>query len=238
MKQNPTSYKPTDKLCDIVCSDDAMLQVLNRFEIPLGFGEATVQQVCDKHNVDCATFLCIVNVIHQGTSYIKDETTISITSVIDYLRHSHHYFLNFRLPRIRKKLVKAMEMDANGKIQTLILRSFDEYALEMRHHMDDEDHKLFQYMTELLQGKCRENYNAMVFAEGHHPLNDSHVEARLSELKNIIIKYYPAEQNNLLLNSALEDIFSCNKELTNHCMIEDVILIPAILKLEKQILNR
>lgn len=76
------------------------------------------------------------------------------------------------------------------------------------------------------------------FAEGHHPLNDSHVEARLSELKNIIIKYYPAEQNNLLLNSALEDIFSCNKELTNHCMIEDVILIPAILKLEKQILNR
>jgi len=236
MKKYRTSYKPSDKLCDIVCSDDAMLQVLNRFEIPLGFGEKTVQQVCDERQVDCATFLCIINLIHSEVAYSVNDMAVSIPSVMEYLRHSHHYFLDFCLPRIRENLVKAMQI--TNKMTELILRAFDEYALEMRHHMNDEDQKVFTYVSGLLQGQREGNYNVLAFAEDHHPIDDSHVEARLSELKNMIIKYYAAEENDLLLNSVLEDIFSCDRELSNHCLVEDSVLIPAILKLEKQLPKR
>ena len=59
------------------------------------------------------------------------------------------------------------------------------------------------------------------------------VEAKLGELKNILIKYYPAESSNEL-NSVLFDIFTCEEDLASHNYIEDALFIPAIKKLEQE----
>ena len=56
---------------------------------------------------------------------------------------------------------------------------------------------------------------------------------KLTELKNIIIKYCPAKANENLLNAALFDIYACEAGLESHCKVEDYIFVPAILKLEK-----
>ncbi len=48
-------YKPTDKMGDLICENYALLQVMSRFGISLGFGDKSVQEVCDMNQVDCST---------------------------------------------------------------------------------------------------------------------------------------------------------------------------------------
>ena len=59
-------------------------------------------------------------------------------------------------------------------------------------------------------------------------------KAKLTELKNILIKYYPASSSNEL-NSVLFDIFTCEQDLASHNYIEDYLFIPVIQKLEYNI---
>lgn len=61
------------------------------------------------------------------------------------------------------------------------------------------------------------------------------IDAKLKELKNIIIKYYPAGGNDYLLNAVLFDIFSCEQDLASHCRVEDYLFVPAVLRLEKEV---
>ena len=59
-------YKPTDKMGDLICENYALLQVMSRFGISLGFGDKSVQEVCDMNQVDCNTFLIVVNFLGEG----------------------------------------------------------------------------------------------------------------------------------------------------------------------------
>ena len=51
------NYVPTDKMSDLICGNYTLLQVMSRFDLSLGFGDQTVQEVCRANGVDCKTFL-------------------------------------------------------------------------------------------------------------------------------------------------------------------------------------
>lgn len=40
----PRSYKSTDKMSDLICENYALLQVLSRFGVSLGFGDKSVRR--------------------------------------------------------------------------------------------------------------------------------------------------------------------------------------------------
>ncbi|MGI6218252.1 MAG: hemerythrin domain-containing protein [Bacteroidaceae bacterium] len=224
------NYLPNDKMCDLICENYTLLQVLSRFELPLGFGEKTVEEVCRENGVDCSTFLSVVNFILDGcTQMAEDPGQISVPSLMAYLQQSHHYFLDFYLPFIRRKLIEAIDCSSENKIAYLILRFYDEYVGEVRKHMDYEDENVFTYVEALLSGQRSEHYRISTFARRHGA-----IDAKLTELKNIIIKYYPEKEKNLLLNAVLQDIFSCEQELSSHCKVEDLLFIPAVTELERK----
>ena len=60
------------------------------------------------------------------------------------------------------------------------------------------------------------------------------IEMKITELKNILIKYYPGAGTNML-NSVLFDIFATEEDLASHTRVEDYLFVPAILALEKQL---
>ena len=72
-----------------------------------------------------------------------------------------------------------------------------------------------------------EGYSIDVFRRHH-----DQVEAKLAELKRIIIRYYPSGSTNEL-NGVLFDIFTCERDLASHNDIEDRLFIPAIKRLEE-----
>lgn len=228
----PKTYKPTDKMSDLICENYALLQVLSRFGVSLGFGDKSVQEVCDMNGVDCPTFLIVVNFLTEENDRMQDHLArLSVPALMDYLQRAHSYFLDFQLPSIRKKLIEAIDFSLSDKVSYLILQFFDDYVGEVRKHMEYENKQVFTYVRDLLEGKRTEEFSIGVFARHHDQIN-----VKLTELKNIIIKYYPANGDNQLLNATLFDIFCCEEDLASHNRVEDYLFVPAIMELEKGVI--
>jgi len=100
-------YAGDDRMCDLVCDRYAVLQVMSRFGIALGFGDKTIAEVCAESRVDAATFLAVVNMLMNFGNGAELAGEVSVRSLTDYLHNSHGYFLDFRLPAIRRKLIEA-----------------------------------------------------------------------------------------------------------------------------------
>ena len=227
-------YTPTDKMSDIICDNYSLLQVMSRFDIPLGFGDASVEEVCQTNQVDCHTFLAVVNFINKGHSRSSlPYVDLSVQALMYYLKNAHHYFLDFQLPTIRRKLLEAIDCSTDGEVTILILKFFDGYVQEVRNHMNYEDAHVFTYVEKLLKGEKDEAYDINMFVRHHH-----HIDEKLTELKNSIIKYYPVNQNAYRMNSVLFDIFNCEKDLALHTDVEDYLFVPAVLQLEENIKNK
>ena len=221
-------YTGDDRMCDLVCDRYAVLQVMSRFGIALGFGDKTIAEVCAENKVDTATFLAVVNMLMNFGNGAELAGEVSVRSLTDYLHNSHSYFLDFRLPLIRRKLIEAIDC-GHSDVSFAIMRYFDQYVAEVRKHMNYEETTVFPYVRSLVQGKSGNGkYHIGIFSKQH-----DQVESRLAELKNIIIKYYPATGSNEL-NSVLFDIFSCATDLASHNRIEDNLFVPLIAELERK----
>lgn len=207
----------------LINDNSLLLMVMSRFGISLGFGDKTVEAVCSEQNVDCETFLAVCNFISFQN---VNGNTVSIEPLIEYLKKAHSYFLDFNMPLIRRKLIEAIDCSGRDQVAMLILKFYDVYTEEVRRHMDYEDKDVFTYIDTLLSGKYTEGYSIDVFASGHHQIN-----TKLKELKDIIIRYLPQRENNLL-NAVLFDIINCEQDLVSHCKVEDTLLIPAVRELE------
>lgn len=211
---------------DLVRNNSALILVMGRFDISLGFGDKTVREVCRTHHVDEKTFLAVVNYV-AGRDYRFED--VSLPSLIRYLKQSHEYFLDFNLPNIRRKLIEAVDCSDGNDIAMLIIRFYDEYVQAVRKHMEYENEVVFSYVEQLSQGHLKRNYTISEFASKHAPIGD-----KLKELKDVIIRCYP-EKNNYLLNAALLEIISCEQDLTSHCQIEDKLFVPAVKLIEQQL---
>jgi len=224
-------YTGDDKMMSLIASDYRIINVMSRFGIRMGFGEATVREACVMYDVDCDTFVAVVNFLVDG--YVPDDVVseISPRAIIDYLKRSHSYFLEYLLPAIRCKLLDGIQVSMTD-VSFLILKFFDDYTAEVTHHMDYEERTVFCYIDSLLKGRLLEGYKISTFSDHHEE-----VVSKLRELKRIIICYCPPNADANLLNAALYDIYRCGEELWHHSQVEDHVLVPVIESLERSISN-
>ena len=200
-------FRETNRMSDLLTQDRRAMQIVNRFGIPMGVGDKTIDTVCREHGIHTPTFLAIVN---NGQSD-RPATEIDLPTLQTYLRNAHTYFLEFLLPRLRRQLIEAINPTVtDNKIPLLIVRYFDEYVQEIRIHIQHED-----------EGRME-----------NHATDDRHITEKLHELVNLIIKYYPAHSTypfaNELMTNVLMGIYQTEEELKTHCSIEDDILRPAL----------
>lgn len=209
--------------------EEDAIQIISRFGLEMGVGEQTIAEVCESHDVHTPTFLAIVNykVFHQHVV----PADIDIPTLQRYLHNAHTYFLDFRLPRLRRSLIEAIiPADPTTKIPGLILRCYDEFVDEIRTHIEHE--------------------NAGLFDEHEH--DDQRITDKLTEIKNLIIKYYPRKEGGertkdegagmkeigYLLISVMSDLWHTEQDFADHCAIEDDILRPALLKTKDRFAKR
>jgi regulator of cell morphogenesis and NO signaling len=207
-------YKGSDKICELMSHEEDAIQIISRFGLEMGVGEQTIAEMCKSHNVHTPTFLAIVNykVFHQHVV----PADIDIPTLQRYLHNAHTYFLHFRLPRLRRALIEAIiPADPTTKIPGLILRCYDEFVDEIRTHIEHE--------------------NAGLFDEHEH--DDQRITDKLTEIKNLIIKYYPTQPTSTegtvtyTLISVMSDLWHTEHDFADHCAIEDDILRPALTKI-------
>ena len=228
---NHTHYRATDKLRELINDNGSILFVMSRFGIPLGFGDKTVGEICTAKGVDTATFLAVAN---YTSGHEWDDAELSLQQLIDYLKRAHLWFLDFNLPAIRRKLISAIDCSGKDEVALLILKFYDDYVAEVRRHMEHENSTVFAYVESLMKGYLNRDYTIETFAEKHSS-RDSRLSDKLSELKSVIIRYYPQEGSAEELHSVLFDIINCENDIATHCLVEDNLFVPAVVRLEESL---
>ena len=223
--KNVKMYEAGDKMISVIRDNYNILQAMNSFGIYLGFGDKTVDEVCKEQGVDTFTFLTVINYTVNGYEDKLGLDMISIPTLLKYLRASHDYYLDFQLPLIRRELADAL--DEKDNLARLILKLYDEYAHGVTVHMRYEEKHVFPYVQKLLDGEMSDNYDIDTYSKHH-----SQLDTKLRELKNIIIKYLPADgpHNNKLM-ATLYDIYNNEEWLHLHCNVE-LNGIPGMVKHE------
>ncbi len=219
-------YQPTDSMSALICDNYPLLQVMSRFGIPLGLADRTIGEVCGENGVDTKTFLAVVNLmLHQNNrAYKVNLEGLSLGDLMRYIRNSHIFYIDFRLPNIRRSLVEAL---SQSDMAHLIIRYFDDYVTHIKEHLRYEEERLFPYINRLLDGEACGDYSVDLFSEKH-----DHIDEPLTEFKNVIIKYYSGESSYEIM-SVINDLLSCAGDLMAHNMVEDRLLVPLIRKMEE-----
>ena len=228
-------FHGSDPMIDVISEDYRMLQLLSRFGISLGFGDQTVAETCAKAGVDTQTFLTVVNYIKAGTHvHVGDlAQRISLPDLVRYLKRSH---TDYRIPELRRKLLGTLDMTLNNQIAPLILKFFDESAREVTMHMEYEEQHVHGHIEQLLQNRLpAESFYRVV--RNRHVSHDS-IEKSFSELKDVIMKYYPAEADAHVLNDVLMDVYMLEEDLLSHCRLEDTLLAERVRVLEDEVRER
>lgn len=233
------------KLADVIHLDYLLIPIIGRFGIELGFGNKTIQEVCNERNIHLSFFLEIINSYHNHDYFPEDELQdYPISLIVEYLSNTHNYYLNYKIPEL-DELVKlfiessSKENEANNK---LIANFYEKYKKELIRHLKLEEANLFPYSNELkLAVETTQISEALLIKIRNNYISkndDDHfdLEEKLDDLKNLIIKFLPPVQRKDLLEKLLIELFRLENDLNDHSRIEDKVLIPKIIQLENKII--
>ena len=219
-------YTENHRLGDVIAEHYQLLVLLSRFDIPLGFGDKSIRTVCAERNVDSKTFLAVVNYVATGDS--TNYHDISILEMTKFLRLAHKYYTEYLFPVLREKVKDVASGTQDTKMAELVVKLFDSYVTEVRKHLLYEDNVIFAYADRLAKGEDDESgFRLSKYIRAH-----DNIDSKLTELKNIFIKYYPTGSVTRQVNHVLYDLFACEADLASHCDIEDNLMIPAVIEIE------
>jgi len=231
MKNITTIFNKSMKMSDLIDADYRLLLLLMRLEIPLGFGDKSVEAVCSQSGFDPDCFIFLVNFqLNKSILDVEKEfNLLPLEPFLVYLKKSHSYFLEDRLPNIRRKL-KMIYGEEEKEMRDIVLLFFDNYVREVYDHMNYEDDVVFPYVWSLFGNNIVEDYSIQVFEDRHNNIDET-----VSELKRILMKYVSAIKDQKLMTNILLELYMAQEELESHTYIEDYLVIPRVRLMEKKI---
>ena len=225
------------KMADIIGSDKRALVLLPRFGIELGFGDLTIKEVCASRNINLDFFLLMINVFLNKNFFPNEKLhSVDVDLLLSYLENSHKYYLEERIPYL-EKLLNEFKQNVSHPATKQLEKFFNQYIVEVKEHLAYEDQTAFRYVAKLSDyikrnktGVFEIDYRIGVFEERH-----DNIEEKLSDLKNLLIKYFPATNDRYIRIRILNELMDFEEDLINHARIEDKVLIPIVEQLEQKV---
>lgn len=240
-------FIPDTMLADIIHADYQLIPVIGRFGIEFGFGNKTVKEVCHEKGINVLFVLDIINSYHDDDYFPKERLQQYPASlIIDYLSRTHNYYLSDKVPEIQDYIAE-MELNVslnNLKNIKLLDKFFADYIKELSRHLNYEDDVIFPYIKDLESSlNMKFVSNALIKKIKKEPIdqfekNHDNIEVKLSDLKNLIIKFLPPVLCASTCQKLLIELFRLESDINNHSRIEEKVLIQKVKQLEKEILKQ
>jgi len=212
------------KLAEIINADCRLLYVLPRFGIKLGFGDATIIDVCKKYGVDenLFTLICNIYAFDDYVPKICDIYNIPLEGIMLYLKKSHSDYLNKRIPHIIQH-VEYLAGEHHTREQSIIEQFCESYKKEVIAHFSYEEEVVFPYINSLINKCANQQFKIDDFLDNH-----SNIEDKLNDLKSIIMKYVEPYSDDDANSDLLIDLFQLDEDLKRHTIIEEKILVSLV----------
>ena len=227
-------FTKDDKMVQLVQANYNLLPVIHRFGIRLGFGNKNVEELCRQYDVNTDFFLAMVNTYHNKNFFPKDRLLeFSPLLIVDYLKKTHAYYVEYSLPRIEKLIHRLLESTPEQNSEMKMIEQFYlAYKKKLVEHFDEEEQDVFPLVEKLVlhPGEVENKTFDSNFEKDHE-----RVDFELDDLKNLILKYLVPEYDELVCNRLMEEIYRFEKDIHDHSRMEDAILIPQVNQLMKAV---
>ena len=234
------------KMADVIHLDYRLIPIIGRFGIEYGFGNKTVEKVCNDNDINVWFFLEIINSYHNHEYFPKKQLqNFNVQLIINYLSNTHEYYLNNKIPEIQSYIDEMEKKVSQAHITNIKLLNdfFKGYQKELCEHLLNEDNIVFPYVLALEQAlKMKKIPDELLYKIQNEPIkkyerNHDNIEVKLSDLKNLIIKFLPPVLCKELCQKLLTELFRLELDLENHARIEDKVLVPKVKFIEKKLLE-
>ncbi|MGE5429902.1 MAG: hypothetical protein ACM3QX_02445 [Syntrophomonadaceae bacterium] len=225
------------KLADVILGNPYLMLMIEHLGLSLAVKEKTVEQVCMEKNISVDLFLSFANLFNGEVPSGKAEYSFNdIQTIIGYLQKEHQYYLDEMYPNILAYIDSMYEMNDHAEI-LMVGKFFNEYFDEVKEHLNYENDVVFPYIINLYNKLNKTeinnfplNYSASEYQEHH-----GNIEEKLTDLKNLLIKYLPQKNDQKIRRKMLFSLFELEYDLNIHTQIENSILLPLVKHMEKHL---
>lgn len=234
------------KMADAIHYNYLLLPVINRLGVQLGFGDQSIEAVCQQEGIDIDFFMVIINAFldHDINKTLKIQS-VSVEKVVSYLKATHQYYLERMIPEIENRINALIQHSEINQKQFLLVKNFfEEYKNELYSHIKLEEKSVYPYVIDVYLAFSNEELSPDLkkriesspiesYAQEH-----SDIESKLNDLKNILIKYLPKPKVSYLRNQVLNALFKLENDVNDHSRIENMVLVPMITDMENKLLQK
>jgi regulator of cell morphogenesis and NO signaling len=227
---------------EIVSGDFRAAAVFDKFGIDFCCGgKRKLDAVCRERGVSPADVLADLERACGATDVTQPRfADWSCSTLIAYIVDNHHAYVRRAMPAIKAHTDKVARVHGDGHPEMKdVDRIFDAVVAEMTTHMMKEEHILFPYINQLESTASEDcptpqspfgtvaNPIAMMEQE-HESAGDA--MARIRELTR---GFTPPDDGCTTFRVCLEELAAFERDLHNHVHLENNILFPRALRLER-----
>lgn len=217
-------------------------KVLNYFGVQFYENRGkTLTQICEENNLSESHLKELLETGSQEKPSKEELMSYPARLIIEYLKHSHQQFIKDRLPYILRLINEIDEKETSHLISDLkfVLPMFVE---DFIHHIYEEEDRLFHYVSSIEQSLASDNvaqesidlkdFSINEFISHHGDSDDE-----MKGIRGITDQYNVDDLDDMHLKVILKELQQFDSELTHHASIENEILFPKAIQLEKSYLK-
>ncbi|WP_299121111.1 iron-sulfur cluster repair di-iron protein [uncultured Tenacibaculum sp.] len=205
-------------------------------------GAVTVEKACKKNNVDQAILEKELSEVDKVVDKLQDFDSWSLDFLIVYIENLHHTYVRESLPLLSQYANKVAKVHGHHYEEVVIVNKlFHEVANELISHMQKEEQILFPFINQLVDAKKKkEVYKRPPFGTVNNPIKmmeHEHENAGgvLKEIARLTNNYTPPEGACNTFKALYAKLEEFEQDLHQHIHLENNILHPKAIKLEKEL---
>ncbi|MBW3470512.1 hemerythrin HHE cation-binding protein [Arthrospiribacter ruber] len=231
---------------ELVSGNYVFASVLHYFGISFfQYEQNSLQDVCQKHRIQPQ------QLIHELENWAKRKEPTSeelylrpIEVLVAYLKKKHYYFVRQELPFLSHMItgIQVEDKDYSNVLNDLRIL-FPLFVEDFIHHIHEEESRVFnriELLHNIEEGEFALN-DALVILEKQPiaSLADSHEvhDDEMVGIRKLTNNYFLPENAPVSMKVLYNELQVFEKELNIHAQIEDALLFPKAIELEREVLR-
>ncbi len=213
-------------------------QILQRYNVSQAHNLIYTYEELRDLNITPEFILTLLDIFEDQSSFNASSfEKFTLEVIVDYLRKTHTYYQTKKLLEIEQSIHLLVNAYPQAHPMLLLLNTFySDYKNHLNKHIEMEERELMPYIVNLERAAVTKNKKLETptltveqFINQHHD-----TEKDLEEVRTAILNYSPPEGNQTLYRILLSQLQIFEKDMAIHALIEDEVLLPRALALEKQ----
>lgn len=227
----------------IVKTDYRTAQVFEKYGLDFCCGgNRTIEEACKEEGLDPKEIFSALDHLDQAGPKEDNYDQWSLDFLVDYIVNNHHEFTRNKLPEIGRYAQKVAKV--HGKRHEELNEIYYEFTMlhtEIFNHLDKEERILFPYIKQLVeaeeQGTKPGNPAFGMAANPIAMMEEEHDEAgtTMAKIRRLSNDFMPPEDACTTYRLLYQNLEGFEKDLHKHVHLENNILFPKALELEKRL---